>query len=710
MKHLSLHQFGGYFLVGGFVGVVTVIIRELLALLSTDTAIFYLISVVLAYAFGIGLSYTLHRKITFNTILAEKENNHFNFYRFFIVAIIGLILTGFFSLTYRYGLNLDQWIADHSGMVAFIMASLTVSVITYLLNAKFSVSTRQNNDVTSNETQKVIAFYSFIVALALFKLWLISPIAVFGETWAGHDDRHFVDQAISLLHGQWLGQYNQYTLIKGPAYSMWLVFLNWMNLPLILSQEFLYILACAIFSIATRRLTNSFLIASGCYLVLILNIEVMHRVIRAGIYAPLTFMCFSFIALIYTMLESKVRYFCTASLLLGMVISIYWLTREEGVWLVPSIALCLSYILYELIFKLRLSKKEKIIKGLLVLLPLIVPVSSVLLVKTINGRYYNSFNVVEMNAPSFTGAYGSLTRVIPKHKIHYVPVSNETQSVIKEVSSAFLSIQPYLYEQSTGVNPTCTVIPAACGEIAGGWFMWALRDAVANAGYYQNGIIAKEYYQQLKKEIDQACKLKLLDCLPERDTLIPPMEKEDYYNIAASYIKGLYFTFYPPLLSKEFLFQRWVAFGSHGDKASMDRFAYLVNNELAPIENTEQHKLYKKEKENTLQFQIISFIADIYKLLWPLFFASALLFYGITLIFNVYRRQLDFIFILNSSLMIAVLIRVLILAIIDATSFPGINEVYLSPAYPLILSFILLSNVGGFQLLWGQIEDRVWAK
>ena len=41
-------------------------------------------------------------------------------------------------------------------------------------------------------------------------------------------------------------------------------------------------------------------------------------------------------------------------------------------------------------------------------------------------------------------------------------------------------------------------MPAACGEVAGGWFMWALRDAVAKAGYYQNGIIAKDWIELLR--------------------------------------------------------------------------------------------------------------------------------------------------------------------------------------------------------------------
>lgn len=139
MKHLSLHQFGGYFIVGGFVGVVTVIVRELLALLARDTAVYYLISVILAYAFGIGLSYTLHKKITFNAVLAENEESHFNFYRFTLVALTGLMLTGLFAMLYRYGIQLDRWLADYAAMSAFIMASITTSIITYLLNAKFSI-------------------------------------------------------------------------------------------------------------------------------------------------------------------------------------------------------------------------------------------------------------------------------------------------------------------------------------------------------------------------------------------------------------------------------------------------------------------------------------------------------------------------------------------------------------------------------------------
>ena len=44
--------------------------------------------------------------------------------------------------------------------------------------------------------------------------------------------------------------------------------------------------------------------------------------------------------------------------------------------------------------------------------------------------------------------------------------------------------------------------------------MWALRDAVAAAGYYSSGKFPEEYYLRLAQEIDNACSKGRLDCYP----------------------------------------------------------------------------------------------------------------------------------------------------------------------------------------------------
>ena len=66
-----------------------------------------------------------------------------------------------------------------------------------------------------------------------------------------------------------------------------------------------------------------------------------------------------------------------------------------------------------------------------------------------------------------------------------------------------------------------------CPEIMSGWFMWALRDAVAVAGHVDTASNARAFYRRLADEIGWACDHGSLACtLPHRATLAPPFHWE----------------------------------------------------------------------------------------------------------------------------------------------------------------------------------------
>ena len=67
--HLSKHAstYLRYIIVGAVVGVLTILLRELFALiLPADTPAYYALSVVMAYMVGIFCSYYGHRNVTFS--------------------------------------------------------------------------------------------------------------------------------------------------------------------------------------------------------------------------------------------------------------------------------------------------------------------------------------------------------------------------------------------------------------------------------------------------------------------------------------------------------------------------------------------------------------------------------------------------------------------------------------------------------------------
>lgn len=132
---LSTTQYLRYFSVGMFVGLATVAMREVIAaLLPSDTPMFYSISIIVVYAFGIALSFQMQRRITFGGTQANQATRQ-RVSRFFAVAIGGALATWLLALVLRYGLGFDGIFGRYGPTAAFIIAAVAASVLTYALNA-----------------------------------------------------------------------------------------------------------------------------------------------------------------------------------------------------------------------------------------------------------------------------------------------------------------------------------------------------------------------------------------------------------------------------------------------------------------------------------------------------------------------------------------------------------------------------------------------
>src|ERR1043165_4299116 len=68
-----------------------------------------------------------------------------------------------------------------------------------------------------------VCFVAYVLNLLFIPVPLI-PIL-------GHDDGHYMSQARSIIDGEWLGAYDQMTLIKGPGFPLFLVLNRITHLP-----------------------------------------------------------------------------------------------------------------------------------------------------------------------------------------------------------------------------------------------------------------------------------------------------------------------------------------------------------------------------------------------------------------------------------------------------------------------------------------------
>ena len=228
---------------------------------------------------------------------------------------------------------------------------------------------------------------------------------------------------------------------------------------------------------------------------------------------------------------------------LGLIAGTFWLTREEGIWLLPALAVVVAIAVIGILRPEWISQPEPAIfqrrsaRIKAIALPfgvaLIVFLAIDGLVARINYRHYGVFETNEFKAKDFLRAYGALMRIRHDAWRRYIPFPKDARQRAYSVSPAARELAPFL-DGALGEawrKETCkhvTITP--CSEVSGGWFMWDFRDAVALAGHYRSAQETLHFYDTLADEVDAACSAGRIDCLSPRATMLPPFRAQYFWE------------------------------------------------------------------------------------------------------------------------------------------------------------------------------------
>ncbi|MEA9393431.1 hypothetical protein SJI19_23350 [Acerihabitans sp. TG2] len=395
---------------------------------------------------------------------------------------------------------------------------------------KITLRRRKNATLSMNFTHRYWLWAIFLAYGVFFSisLWIRSGFPVYAIADSYFDDLLFQKLARYLLRNDWLGPYNNVTLAKGMFYPAFIAVTSIIGLPLKIAEHILYLFGSIFVSCYVCRITKNRLLGLIIFAFLAFNpvlwTESLARVIREGIYISLSMILV--ILIIATLFPTEKNLFSRLqlfkSLLIGILGGFYWLTREEGIWLVPTVILILAFYI------IQQSKKHGFICTFSKLFLKEVAVAVVAFcvvvgsVRFENWRHYHLFETTEFHTSSFLKAYGALARIKHDFPQRYVVFPKDARERAYSVSSSARELQPYL-DGALGNGWKLSgraQIPDA-SEIASGWFMWAFRDAVAAAGHYSSGEDAMNFYDRLANEINMACDEKKIECLPYRSTLAP---------------------------------------------------------------------------------------------------------------------------------------------------------------------------------------------
>ncbi len=526
------------------------------------------------------------------------------------------------------------------------------------------------------------------LALTAAKLWLSRGQGVYALGNAGHDDLLFVQLAQHLVQGNWLGPYNELTLAKGPAYPLFIAATFTIGLPLFLAQHLFYAVACALFVRALRPA----IVAAGwrfaIFALLLCNpmtfdVPSMGRVLRQHIYGPLALLIFAGLIALWLRRRASFRRQFPWAILLGAAGGFFYLTREDSIWLAPSVLLLGGACL---LGAWQLSRATALRTTGQLALAAVVATIPVFVVSLQNHRHYGWFGTCELRDAAFQDAYGAMLRVQVGPELPFVPVTRAARTAMAGVSPAFAEVEKQL---DAGIargwaeaSEFFTQIPPEREEIGGGWMLWALRDATVRIGHHDNAAHALAFYRRLAGEINQACDDGRLPAGARRRGFMPPWRKTQsgpFWSTALEFSDYVFsfrqFSGRPPF--------------SSGSPENLQLFRDLTRERLAPpageldVVGAARYILNQRKTE-----WLHATGRSLRSVLLTLFIVAQTL--AVLRLFQVaMQRQWSFPLTVAAAAWGACAASVFMHAIIQVSSFPVRAVSSFAPIYPLLLVFIV---------------------
>lgn len=354
---------------------------------------------------------------------------------------------------------------------------------------------------------------------------------------AGHDDAWFWRRAQSIVDGHWMGRYDQMTLMKGSGYPLFLAASHALGLSVMTAQALLYAFACLLLGSAIHRVTGRPWLA----LLLLLAVQwhpaamSWSRVLRDNIVAAQVLLLLAALVHVMHALRAGKRGWGWAALA-GWTLAWLWLTREDGIWVVPGVLLLAMATAWQARGDAR-RQRTCVVAALAGLMACMVPLG---LVATTNLVKYGIFVTNDFRGGAFNDAMAALQRVRVGDPVAYVPVPRKVREAVYAVSPAFARLGPYLEKDNQSwKRPPCTDLShrapggEPCGDYAAGAWPWVLRSASASVGAYVDAPTAEAFYRQIALELGSACGEGRLECVGGVIDLMPAVTPAQWRTLPA---------------------------------------------------------------------------------------------------------------------------------------------------------------------------------
>jgi hypothetical protein len=567
-------------------------------------------------------------------------------------------------------------------------------------------------------------------ALAVALIVVSASIPFFAQPLAGNDDRLFVGLARNVLHYGWLGPYDDLTLVKGPLYPFFLALCFLSGLPFLAVQTALYTMSCLLLARTIGRFGRSQTLEFIAAILLLLNpaifnLSVLH-VDRDAIYVSLTMLVIAAALLCHLGRDAIPARCGLLAVGAGVALAALWLTREEGIWLLPP----LLFVAAMHLAPVRSLGLRRVMRDSLYLA--VIGGTAALCVGAagmVNDQHYGVADVSEFKQTEFVAAYSALARITQAHPRPDVGFTRDSLKMAYAASPAAAELRPHMDGQEwpylAAISCDALKVVPCDGEMHGMWLVWMLRLGTKAAGYYATAQEARSFYGRMAREIDTACANGSLACTAPRHSLLPPYHWRDIRIAIAAGLRMLPFIVtldgwwlpsdaqlqiaLPPVscLASEPL-PLCHTEGWFFDFLHMSLFV-MPPSQLGPDGNREYALAQQASMQlpsTVLAIRLVRVLECLrlgFAVVLPWASALALICFAAGGVLQLSRRRRNCVWLLALLCMVIIVSRIALLAPLDAVMFPTVRVRYLEPIYPFVLLFCLMAPVS----LWRSTHARV---
>ncbi len=352
--------------------------------------------------------------------------------------------------------------------------------------------------------KRLLVFGVFLGSI-IVRLVLSSDRDIFALN-APYDDYWYVDSAMRWIFG---GPYNHMSFVNLPLYSIWLKSVSLLGIPARLAIDLIWLLACAYLAVTVARLCRQWWPGVLLYLFLSFHpysILLFDRALSETLLTVLMTFTLAGLIDVWNLREAENGWRRTlATVIASASFAAAYHTRREGVVMLAPMLVLLAWSAYR--WQVWWAGPNRFRMGYHVIaFPLVITLALGFLLAAANYVRWGVFARYEFAATGYVRAINDLNAIQPSIPTpRQITVTALTRAKAYEVSPTFSELKAFFEGPSGQWIAAQTATNAGVpGEIGNGWFIWAVREAAAMAGWHSDARTAEKKYTAMAEELEKA--------------------------------------------------------------------------------------------------------------------------------------------------------------------------------------------------------------